>query len=391
VSGQPEVQVVVSRSGTGEVGAQRLRTVLFGDAELSEHVDPGDPATFGHATARGATAVAAYNPSQPFLPESYTSPGGTLTIAYDSQGRRLKASAQKRKVPRLAGVDGGNTTFFGVDTPADADTQPNFFGTSSAAPQAAGIAALVVQQAAGQGKTLSPAALRKRLQGATIDHDLDPFAASGKASGVVLTAAGAQSREGGLVPGAMTDAHFFTLRNDSGKTMRSVTLDGATANPTALGVDAASPSGLVFDPRPYGGDAPRTQVGFPFTIGSTAGGLDAAGVSASYGAPTGSGQYGQLTITFADGLERGQQLEFGIDRDLARSSDGTADEGNGADELGGGVDLPTGKRQRSGLTFTLTRTGGQTSVGTLANDLGSGRTAVDGYGLVDAQEAVVGP
>jgi hypothetical protein len=391
VGGQPDVQVVVSRSGTGAVGAQRLRTVLFGDAELAEHVDAADPATFGHATARGATAVAAYDPFPPFLPESYTSPGGTLTLAYDSRGRRLKKSAQKRKVPQLGAADGANTTFFGFDTPGDPDDQPNFFGTSAAAPQAAGLAALVVQEAAGRSRTLSPAALRKRLLGATFDHDLDPFAVSGKASGVVLSARGAPSSETGLVPGSMTDAHFFTLRNDSGKTMRSVTLDGATAQPTGSALDAASPStGIVFDPRPYGGDAPRTRVGFPFTIGSTDGGLDAASVSASYGAPTGSGQHGQLTITFAAGLERGQQLEFGIDRDLARSGGGTADEGNGADELAGGVDLPTGKRQRSGLTFTLTRTSGQTSVGTLANDLGAGRTAVDGYGLVDAEQAVVG-
>ena len=65
-------------------------------------------------------------------------------------------------------------------------------------------------------------------------------------------------------------------------------------------------------------------------------------------------------------------------------------EGNGADELGGGVLLPSGEKDSSGLTFTVRRTSGKTTTGELRNKLGSGFTAVDGYGLVDAEEAVVG-
>nr|WP_232530780.1 S8 family serine peptidase [Microlunatus antarcticus] len=391
ISGVPKVQIVVSRSGRGEVGAHRLRTVLFGDAELAEHAVASDPGIFGHATARGATAVAAYDPFRPFLPEPYSATGGTLEVLYGSDGEPLKKSRRQRTVPQVAGTDGGNSTFFGSDTSADVDDRPNFFGTSAAAPHVAGIAALAVQQAEKKRKTLSPSTLRSRLEDATFAHDRDPGSADGTAAGVELRAEGTGSPESGLVPGSMTDAHFFTLRNRSGKTMRSVTLDGTTASPTALGLAGSTPSGgIVFDPRPYDAAEPRQRVGFPFVVGDTDGGLDAADVTASYAGSTGNGQFRRLTLTFADGLRRGDTLEFGVDRDLARSGDGTADEGNGADELGGATVLPSGKKDKAGLTFTVRTTGGKRTSGQLRNDLGSGFTRVDGHGLVDAEEAVVG-
>lgn len=377
IAGLPEVQMVVTRSGTGPVGAHRLRAALFGDAELAEHVRPGAGGVFGHATARGATAVAAYDPFRPFLPEPFSTPGGTLTVSYDSGGRPLPADRQQRTVPQVAGADGGNTTFFGVDSPADADDQPNFFGTSAAAPHLAGVAALVVQAAGQRGLTLSPDALRARLEGSTFAHDLDPFRSRGQAAGVVLSAAGAQSPETGRAPGSMDDPHFFTLRNVGAPTVRSVTLDGTAA-------------GVVFDPRPYDPTAPRTRVGFPFTVGSTTGGLRAASVTASYAGPTGDGQFRRLTVTFDAGLRRGQRLDFGVDRDLLRPDGQGADEGNGADALGGVVDLPSGVRQRSGLTLTVTSTGGRTAVGRMDNRIGHGRTEVDGDGLVDAVRATSG-
>ncbi len=376
VAGLPEVQMVVTRSGTGPVGAHRLRAALFGEAELAGPVRPGDPGVFGHATARGATAVAAYDPFSPFLPEPFTAPGGTLTVSYDSAGRRLAKDRQRRTVPQIAGADGGNTTFFGVDTDADADDQPNFFGTSAAAPHVAGVAALVVQRERQRGRTLDPAALRTRLERSTSAHDLDPFRARGRV-GVVLDATGAQSPETGRAAGSMTDPHFFTLRHRGRRVTRSVTLDGSTA-------------GIVFDPRPYDVGVPRTEVGFPFTVGSTSGGLAASDVSVSYAGPTGTGQFRRLTLTFAEGLRRGQRLDFGVDRDqasLGTGPDGRADEGNGADALGGGVDLPSGTRSRSGLTVTVVPRSGRASVGRMANRLGLGRTRVDGRGLVDAVRA----
>jgi hypothetical protein len=196
----------------------------------------------------------------------------------------------------------------------------------------------------------------------------------------------------------MTDTEFFTLKNSSGKTVRSVTLDGSTASPTASGAPGSSRSeGIVFDPRPYDATKPRRTVGFPFTVGDTSGGLKSSTVSASYAQPYGAGQYRQLKVTFSKGLKKGQTLKFGIDRDLAVSFSGSTpggpslvNEGNGADELGGGVLLPSGEKDKSGLTLTVVRTSGRSTSGEMRNKLGSGFTVVDGYGLVDAEEAVVG-
>ena len=393
-----ELQMVITKSGKGKPDATRLRNVLSGDIAFGEFADPLAPATSGHSVARGATGVAAYDPFRPFSPEGYTSPGGKLAVYFDSAGRRLPKSQQTRKSPQIASADGGNTTFFTNDTGLDPDTQPNFFGTSAAAPHAAGIAALAVQRAREEDRSLSPTALRKKLQSSTFAHDLDPTVAKGKVDGLTLTARGDQSAETELLPGSMTDRKFFTLKNSSGKTVRSVILDGSTASPTASGAPGSSRSqGIVFDPRPYDSTAPRRDVGFPFTVGGTSGGLRSSTVSASYAQPYGTGQYRQLELTFSKGLTKGQTLEFGIDRDLAVSFSGSVpggpsltNEGNGADELGGGVLLPSGEKDQSGLTVTVVRTSGKRTSGELRNKLGSGFTAVDGYGLVDAEEAVVG-
>jgi len=391
LSGIPGVQLVITKAGTGKTGVKRLRNIMNGDIAFAEYSDPLAPATFGHPTARGATGVAAYDPFKPFLPENFTSPGGKLGVLYDSAGRRLPTSQQTRRTPQIASTDGGNTTFFVSDNAQDPDTQPNFFGTSAAAPHAAGIAALAVQRARSQDKSLSPTALRSKLQDSTFDHDLDPSFSQGKVDGVTLTAEGPQSGERELLPGSMTDPNFFTLKNSSGKTVRSVTLDGRTASPSALGAPGTSTSaGIVFDPRPFNALQPRRTVGFPFTVGGTSGGLKASGVTASYARPNGQGQFAQMTLTFAQGLKRGQTLRFGIDRDLAVSGFGGSNEGNGADELGGAVLLPSGEKNPSGLGVVVRRTSGKTTSGQLRNKLGSGFTAVDGYGLVDAEEAVVG-
>ena len=59
--------------------------------------------------------------------------------------RTRLAAAELRQTAEITASDGGNTTFFGGDIGADADTFPNFFGTSAAAPNAAAVAALMQQ------------------------------------------------------------------------------------------------------------------------------------------------------------------------------------------------------------------------------------------------------
>ena len=89
--------------------------------------------------------------------------------------RQPAAQPDVRHVPQVTATDGGNTTFFTLDSKLDPDTQPNFFGTSAAAPHAAGIAALVLQA---RGR-MSPDAMRALLERSTFDHDLDVYHAAG--------------------------------------------------------------------------------------------------------------------------------------------------------------------------------------------------------------------
>jgi hypothetical protein len=386
----PKIQVVISRAGTGPMKATRLRNVNFTDSYFTEYVDPLAPATIGHATARQATGVAAIDPFRPDLVEPYTSPGGRLPIYFKSNGDRY-ARVQVRRAPRVASTDRVNTTFFTADDARDADTVPNFGGTSAAAPHAAAIAALALQRAGGPG-SVSPRAMRLRLQRSTFRHDLDPSHAAGRSHGLRVVANGGQGREIDVVPGPMNDPRFFTVRYTGRVPLRSVRLLGETASPTALGRGRKS-AGIVFDRRAFHGPAPFRDVGFPFTVGGTSGGLRARAVSATFSAPAGApsvkGQFRHLEVSFRNGLRRGQAVRFGVDRDLAVSGFGGSNEGNGADELGGAVLIPQGRKLTRGMVFTATRVDGSTFRGVIRNRLGRGFTPVDGYGVVNAQRAVL--
>lgn len=390
LAGQSSLQMVIAKAGKGAPTAKRLRVVLNGDIYFSEHSDPLAPAIFGHATAKGATAVAAYDPFRPYLPEYFTSPGGKLGIRFDSAGKPY-AKTSTRQVPQLASADGGNTTFFSSDTTLDADRQPNFFGTSAAAPHAAGVAALTLQ-AAGGPRSLTPAALRARLQRSTFKHDLDPDRASGTSGGLTLTARGPQGSEGGLVQQSMTDPRFFTLSYTGKVALRSVKLYGETASPTALGAGKSTTSaGMVFDPRRFNASAP-SRGGYPFTVGATSKGVAKRTVTGVLTQPAGTykGQYRHLTVKFSKHLKRGQTVKFGVDRDLVVSGYGASNSGNGADELGGATFLPSGKVTTKGLKFVATRTDGKTITGYVANAVRAGWSPLDGYGLLDAEQAVAG-
>jgi hypothetical protein len=392
LDGLGDVQMVISRSGTGKVGATHLRDILDGDLYFTSLNDPLAPATFGHHTAAGATAVGAYDPFRPFLPEFFTSPGGDLKISYDSAGNKY-AKPQVRRVPQVSGVDGGNTTFFTNDSLLDPDTQRNFFGTSAAAPHVAAIAALVLQKAGGP-KSLTPTQLRSRLESSTYAHDLDPNRSGGSAGGLSLTANGPQGYEQDIVPGPMNDPRFFTLRYSGSVPVTSVTLYGETASPTAPGIrNPPASDGIVFDPRPFG-VAPFRDDGFPFTIGSTSGGLSSNSVRPKFSVPNGgqsaARQYRHLTLNFGKQLKQGQSLQFGVDRDIAASGYGGSVEGNGADELGGATFLPSGVADPRGLKFVATLANGKTLTGYMYNKLGQGYTPLDGYGLVNAEKAVLG-
>ncbi|MEA2169320.1 MAG: hypothetical protein QOF76_2620 [Solirubrobacteraceae bacterium] len=380
--GPGDYQLVISRAGTGPVGATRLRDILGGDSGFTEYVDPLAVSTFGHSTGRSTIGVGAFDPFKPYLPEYFTSVGGDLPILFDSAGNRYP-KPQIRRTPSVSSTDGGNTTFFVSDTARDDDTLPNFFGTSAAAPHAAAIGALVLQSAGG-GRSLNAEQLRQRLQSSTFLHDLDPMTATGSSRGVTITATGAQGSEADVFPTGINDPQFIHLSYDGDVPLKSIQFVGETGNPTGVA------PGIVFDTRPFGGESPFYDDGFPFTVGATSGGLQPGDVTASFAKPAAAGQYKRMTLTVRKGLRRGQSLAFGIDRDEAVTAAGDAREGNGADSLGGQTFIPQRIPEPIGVAFAGTRTDGKQFLGAILNRIGSGWTPVEGYGVVDAQKAVTG-
>src|SRR5262249_33865875 len=93
-----------------------------------------------HVAVANAMAVGAV----PFFgqrsPEDFSS-WGPSTFLFDASGNRL-ASPQTVAKPDIMAPDGGSTTFF---WDGNLNGVPNFFGTSAAAPHAAGVAALILQ------------------------------------------------------------------------------------------------------------------------------------------------------------------------------------------------------------------------------------------------------
>ena len=124
-----------------------IKYVFFGDMTVEEYAT-NSSTLYGHANAAGAVATGAarydrtpaFGTSPPLI-ESYSSLGGT-PLLFDQDGNPVNIVRQK---PEIVAPDGVNTTFFGFDSVIDTDGYPNFFGTSAAAPHAAGAAALFKQ------------------------------------------------------------------------------------------------------------------------------------------------------------------------------------------------------------------------------------------------------
>ena len=145
-----------------------IKYVLFDFAGTIQEFATNSPTVFGHANAVGAEAVGAvaYNQTPTFgvsppQLELFSSSGGT-PILFDTAGNRL-TNAEIGSKPEIVAPDGGDTTFFGIDT--DGNGFPNFFGTSAAAPHAAGVAALLLQARPGS----TPLQIYAALENSAID------------------------------------------------------------------------------------------------------------------------------------------------------------------------------------------------------------------------------
>ena len=109
----------------------------------------------------------------PALIEYYSSYGGVPNY-FDIEGNRIPPLIRKK--PELTAPDGVNTSFFNPfgypDGAFDGDAYPNFFGTSAAAPHAAGVAALMIQ--AQKLNTITPDQIKGVMTSSTSDMD-DPL------------------------------------------------------------------------------------------------------------------------------------------------------------------------------------------------------------------------
>jgi PKD repeat protein len=149
-NGETQFGLVITYDDVDSIGppGNLVKMVVFGSGNTLNEWDTGSSTIYGHANAAGAEAVGAawwnetpYYGVDPAQLEPYSSKGGT-PILFNSNGSP-KGSAEIRMKPEITAVDGVETTFFFSDT--DNDLVDEFFGTSAAAPHAAGIAALMLQ------------------------------------------------------------------------------------------------------------------------------------------------------------------------------------------------------------------------------------------------------
>jgi hypothetical protein len=268
-----------------------------------------------------------------------------MSFYFNSSGTRLP-SPDVRPKPEFSACDGVNTSSFPVPFPAppssdsDNDKFPNFFGTSAAAPNAAAIAALILE-ASGGPSSKTPDQMRSLMKQSTFPHDLDPSIcnaiASNGAASVSVSANGNSSNDSSSSPTFFT----VTFNGNSGETLNQLVIDLTNTS-------------LVFD---------ESSSGFAFTIGSNPGGI-AVG-------HTLSPDKRLLTLTFGNTFQPGQSISFGIDRDFSAISAG----GNSADFL-------------AGADIKATVDSSTILFGAFANHLGAGFTYADGFGLLDARKAV---
>ncbi len=143
---------------------------IYASSSAAQIEYTGGPTSWGHNNARGAIGTGAafwgttpaFGVSPPQL-NGFSSYGG-LPILFDLAGNRLPEPDFRPGV-KITAVDGSNNTFFFNDSARDEDAFPNFFGTSAAAPNAAAVALLMLEE----NRDLSPDNVLEILQASAID------------------------------------------------------------------------------------------------------------------------------------------------------------------------------------------------------------------------------
>lgn len=153
-----------------------MKVIDTAETIVFNEFDTKSGASYGHPLARGGVSVGsayyldtpAFGTTPPLVEGSSSAGGGA--ILFSTTGVRL-AAPDVRQQPLITAPDGGDTSFFGGSDP-DMTGFPNFFGTSAAAPHAAGVAALMRQFR----PTLAPSFTYSAMAASAIDMD-DPSTA----------------------------------------------------------------------------------------------------------------------------------------------------------------------------------------------------------------------
>jgi hypothetical protein len=149
-SASPRLKFIFQQNGGGVSGIEYPK---------SGGGDVVGPAVYGHAAAASAIAVGAVPFNDSSEPEFYSSRGPVTHYFGPVKGKapaEALSSPEAISKPDVAATDCGRTTFFAEET---AKGVWRFCGTSEAAPHAAGIAALMLEEEAGA----SPAEIREAL------------------------------------------------------------------------------------------------------------------------------------------------------------------------------------------------------------------------------------
>jgi len=406
-----QLQFVIARSTIPTAPRPATRVRLGTDANSNsanapaEYYDYNSAVTAGHSIAKGCNGVGAYDVFRPNVPQNFTS-GGPALIFFD-RNQNLLPTPEVRLQPRLSAANGSNSTWTGGDSANDVDTGGGqFYGTSAAAPHAAGVAALVLDAHNGPG-SVTPAQMRTILQSTTFPHDLNPYQAVGVAratNGGKVTVT-IRSDNTATAARGRNDPNSFSIAYIGGSSISSFVF-----NPNGLAAEGggvtSGQNGVDINNNYFSNVTPGLYFaltgtgGFAFTQGTHTGitntnvGLPVLDMAAPAPAPAGNGR--RLSLSFLNNdFAGGDVFRFTIGRGLERgpnvSVNGAALAHYNADLFGGGVLIPEATVISDGMRFSGTLASGDTFDGRIRNSLGAGFSQLDGFGFINAEAAVNAP
>lgn len=233
-----------------------FRLLITGADVIGTEYDFNAPSIWGRGHGTGVAAIGAvawwespeYFPnrydSARIDPESFSSRGGTYTIQFDTQGNYAPT---QRTVPHFSAADASNNTVLGSPSASVApeDGEPdnylNFYGTSAAAANAAGIYALLREV----HPTATPDQLREAVEDSAIDvtgrraavgyddvsgHGLMDATAASALLATRLSAGDGGATDGGTSDGGTTDGGTTDGGTSDGGATDGGTTDGGTTD-----------------------------------------------------------------------------------------------------------------------------------------------------------------